>query len=180
MLELKDALLEVDGRRLFAPLSLIAREGQLTCVSGPHGVGKTLLVRAMLGLQPLAGGFVSIDGELITPQSAPVFRRFIGYLPQAVLPAAVTFVPPTDDLESVWAPDMGTSRPRAAKPVDALQVAIPPLSAKQLIIADDPEPSQAEELLALAAGGRTVIVMSQRQEFLDVAHQKVTIEPQFL
>ena len=59
MLELKDAVLVVEGRQVLPKVSLIARDGQITCISGAHGSGKTLLARVMLGFQPLAEGFVT-------------------------------------------------------------------------------------------------------------------------
>ena len=43
MLELKDATLSVDGRLLMDRLSLMAHKGQMTCITGPKGCGKTLL-----------------------------------------------------------------------------------------------------------------------------------------
>jgi len=57
-------------------------DGQIISISGSHGVGKTTLLRAILGLIPIDGGYISIDGELLTPKSAPYFRRQMAYVPQ--------------------------------------------------------------------------------------------------
>ena len=75
MLELKDATLTLEGRELFRGLSLMALDGQLTCITGRAGVGKTAIIQVMLGFVLLDDGLVSIDGELLTPLSAPVFRK---------------------------------------------------------------------------------------------------------
>ena len=85
MLELKDASLTIEGRELFKKLSFMALDGQLTCITGPAGSGKTAMVQVMLGFLPLDDGLVSIDGELLTPKSAPFFRRQMAYVPQRLL-----------------------------------------------------------------------------------------------
>ena len=182
MLELKDALLEVDGKPLFQRLSLMARDGQLTCITGAHGIGKTLLARVMVGLHPLDSGYVSIDGELLTPLSAPVFRRMTVYLPQPVEPITVDFEPDTSDLECVW----GTTIQPHPRPLplgrgvySAEGNYSPPQGEEPgvgLYIADDPNVSQLEYLKSQAIQGRTVIVMSQRQEYLTAADQLITLE----
>jgi len=63
-------------------LSLAVKDGQLLSVRGAQGAGKTTLLRALLGLIPIDGGHISIDGELLTPLSAPYFRRQTAYVPQ--------------------------------------------------------------------------------------------------
>lgn len=63
-------------------LSMTVESGQLVCITGRQGSGKTTLLRAMLGLLPVSEGHISIDGELLTPQSAPYFRRMMAYVPQ--------------------------------------------------------------------------------------------------
>ena len=63
-------------------LSLTVADGQMVGLSGSQGSGKTTLLRAVLGLIPIDGGHISIDGELLTPKSAPYFRRQMAYVPQ--------------------------------------------------------------------------------------------------
>lgn len=63
-------------------LSLTVEGGQLLCLTGEPHCGKTTLLRAILGFIPVDEGFVCIDGELMTPQSAPYFRRQTAYVPQ--------------------------------------------------------------------------------------------------
>ena len=60
MLELHDVTI---GQQISA-LSLTVSEGQLVTITGSKGSGKSLLIRAVLGLIPIDGGFISIDGEL--------------------------------------------------------------------------------------------------------------------
>ena len=82
MLELHDVMV----KPLQQTLSLTVDGGQLVCLSGPKGVGKTTVLRAVLGLQPIAGGYISIDGELLTPLSASYFRKDMGYVPTRLVP----------------------------------------------------------------------------------------------
>ncbi len=68
--------------QLIKDCSLMVSDGQLVCITGPQGAGKTTLLRAILGFIAIDGGHISIDGELVTPQSAPYFRRMTAYVPQ--------------------------------------------------------------------------------------------------
>jgi urea transport system ATP-binding protein len=64
-------------------VSLEVPDGTLVCLMGRNGMGKTTLLNAVMGLLPVRGGSVRLDGEDIT-HSAP-YRRAnagIGYVPQ--------------------------------------------------------------------------------------------------
>jgi len=179
MLELKDATLSENGRIWFANLSFVAAEGQLTCVTGE--AGKSALAAVLLGFTPLTEGYVSIDGALLSPQSVSVFRRQMAYIPQEHAVTAIDSQPETGDLESVWSaglPDGDAFRRRRQQPVRLAEVAtlLPPLSAREIIIADDPAPAQFSQLRRLADEGRTVVVMSCREEYVNMSDQLVRIE----
>ena len=53
----------VPGRTLVAGLSLELRPGDLVCVLGPNGVGKTLTLHTLAGLRPPDAGQVSLAGR---------------------------------------------------------------------------------------------------------------------
>jgi len=64
-------------------VSLFAERGQVTCVLGRNGVGKTTLLRAITGQQSVATGHIVWDGDDITllpPHQRA--RRGIAYVPQ--------------------------------------------------------------------------------------------------
>ncbi len=66
-------------------LSATIADGQLACLTASHAAaGKTILLRALLGFLPLDEGHICMDGELLTPLSAPYFRRQMAYVPQHV------------------------------------------------------------------------------------------------
>jgi iron complex transport system ATP-binding protein len=56
--------------------------GELVAVVGPNGGGKTTLVRALLGLAPLARGTVTLDGRPIHAWRRGELARVIALVPQ--------------------------------------------------------------------------------------------------
>ncbi|MEX3591978.1 MAG: ABC transporter ATP-binding protein [Burkholderia sp.] len=76
-LALDRGTLELGGRTILREVSLAVKAGEFVGVLGPNGSGKTTLMRAVLGLVPVSGGCISVDG-------APVARGnpAIGYMPQ--------------------------------------------------------------------------------------------------
>jgi urea transport system ATP-binding protein len=64
-------------------VSLTAEVGKITCVLGRNGVGKSSLLRAIVGHQPVSSGRILFDGADITHVRAHErARRGIGYVPQ--------------------------------------------------------------------------------------------------
>ena len=64
-------------------LDFSALEGTITCVMGRNGVGKTTLVKCILGLEPINSGEITLDGEAIHHLNTENrVRRGIGYVPQ--------------------------------------------------------------------------------------------------
>ena len=64
-------------------VSLTAKPGQVTCVLGRNGVGKSTLLRAICGHQPIsAGKIVWADADLKFLQPFERARAGIGYVPQ--------------------------------------------------------------------------------------------------
>ncbi|MFF4156713.1 metal ABC transporter ATP-binding protein [Streptomyces sp. NPDC001678] len=77
VLELRDTAVRVGGRTLWAGVNLTVGAGEFVAVLGPNGVGKSTLVRAVLGAMPVAAGEVRVLGA--RPGAA---GRRLGYLPQ--------------------------------------------------------------------------------------------------
>lgn len=54
-----------DAIHVAGPVNFSTEAGELICLLGPNGVGKTTLLRTIAGIQPQLNGTVSIHGELV-------------------------------------------------------------------------------------------------------------------
>src|SRR3974390_1134719 len=64
-------------------VSVTAEPGKVTCILGRNGVGKTSLLRALVGQHPVSRGRISWEGADITRlKPADRARRGIAYVPQ--------------------------------------------------------------------------------------------------
>ncbi len=64
-------------------VSITAGVGKVTCVMGRNGVGKTTLMRAIVGQQPISAGKISFGGQDIsTMRTEDRARAGIGFVPQ--------------------------------------------------------------------------------------------------
>jgi ABC-2 type transport system ATP-binding protein len=71
----------VRGGKLVLPgISLHVRAGAVTGLLGPSGSGKTTLMRAIVGVQIVEGGTVTVLGR---PAGSPENRTHVGYVTQA-------------------------------------------------------------------------------------------------
>jgi urea transport system ATP-binding protein len=69
--------------RVLNRLSLAVDDGQVVCVMGRNGVGKTTLLRTVMGLLPARAGHITFGGREIT--HLPPYRRArlgLAYVPQ--------------------------------------------------------------------------------------------------
>jgi len=71
------------GRPIVDGVSFSVAPGELVCLLGPNGVGKTTLFKTMLRLLPPCAGSVRIDGEDCAGWPARRFAQRVGYVPQA-------------------------------------------------------------------------------------------------
>jgi osmoprotectant transport system ATP-binding protein len=71
-----------DGRVAVGPIDLEIATGGATVLIGPSGCGKSTLLRLMIGLTIPDTGAVGFEGALVTPDSAPILRRRMGYVIQ--------------------------------------------------------------------------------------------------
>ena len=83
MLDLKDITLHYGHSQILHGVSLQAAVGEVTCVMGCNGVGKTSLMKAITGSHPRSGGEMLLDGEAlgVLPSHA-LAQKGIAYVPQ--------------------------------------------------------------------------------------------------
>src|SRR5215470_13178342 len=83
MLEVRDINLYYGAAQALRGVSITAQPGKVTCVLGRNGVGKTSLLRALIGQYPIASGSIIFDGADITAlKPYERARRGIGLVPQ--------------------------------------------------------------------------------------------------
>lgn len=83
MLEVKDLTLHYGGSQILYGVDLEAKAGEVTCLMGTNGVGKTSLLKALAGVHPASGGTITLDDEELGKMSAHArAQRGIGYVPQ--------------------------------------------------------------------------------------------------
>ncbi len=82
-LSIKKLDLHYGAAQALKGVSLDVAPGSITCVLGRNGVGKSSLLRAVMGLQPVSGGEIAFDGQPIS-RMAPHLRvkSGLGYVPQ--------------------------------------------------------------------------------------------------
>jgi len=77
VLHVRGAALQRGDRELWSGLDLTVQPGEFIAVLGPSGSGKTTLLRAILGLQPLSAGEITVAGGPVRKGNPR-----IGYIPQ--------------------------------------------------------------------------------------------------
>ena len=83
MLDVKAIDLHYGAAQALRGVSLQAELGEVTCVLGRNGVGKTSLLDALAGQQPISGGSIQWEGADITRlKPYERARRGIAYVPQ--------------------------------------------------------------------------------------------------
>jgi urea transport system ATP-binding protein len=83
LLNVQDVNQFYGGSHILRKLAFDARIGEVTVVLGRNGVGKTTLLKSLMGVVPVKSGSIVLDGQDLT--HAPPYERVrkgIGYVPQ--------------------------------------------------------------------------------------------------
>src|ERR1700739_1266883 len=83
MLKVDNISLYYGAAQALGGVTIAAEPGKVTCVLGRNGVGKTSLLRAMVGQYPISGGSITLEGTDITAlRPYERARRGISLVPQ--------------------------------------------------------------------------------------------------
>ncbi|MEV1287600.1 ABC transporter ATP-binding protein [Micromonospora sp. NPDC049679] len=182
-IEVRDLVVERGRRRVLDGISCAIPRGSVTGLLGPSGSGKTTLMRAIVGVQIIRSGTVTVLGH---PAGTAPLRRTLGYLTQAPSVyadltvrenaryfAALSGLPGTDADQAVA--DVGLAA--AARQIvgtlsggqrSRASLACAIVGKPALLVLDEPTVGQDpvlradlwERFHALAAGGTTLLVSS--------------------
>ncbi|MEV0667070.1 ABC transporter ATP-binding protein [Actinomadura luteofluorescens] len=181
--EVRDLRVERGGREVLHGLTFDVPRGSIVGLLGPSGCGKTTLMRAIVGVQIVRSGAVTVLGE---PAGSPGLRRRVGYATQtpAVYAdltvaenlryfASVLGAPRSDVARVIDEVGLGRSRDQTAATLSGGQLsranlAVALLGAPELLVLDEPtvglDPVLRQELWELfrelAERGATLVVSS--------------------
>ena len=83
MLKTEGLTLHYGGSQILYGIDIHAKAGEVTCIMGTNGVGKTSLLKALAGAHPRSGGKVILGGDEVgceLPQA--MAKRGLGFVPQ--------------------------------------------------------------------------------------------------
>ncbi|MBW5444928.1 ATP-binding cassette domain-containing protein [Cohnella sp. CFH 77786] len=87
MIEAVRATKKFGRKTVLRNLSMTAEKGQITCLIGINGAGKSTLLKAIMGLTPLSGGQIRIDGA---PIGKAVYEK-VAFVPDTLpMPPSMT------------------------------------------------------------------------------------------
>ena len=87
LLEIKNISFNYDDEKIFSNISFSIKKGEVLCILGPNGTGKTTLIKCLNGLYEIGSGEILIHGENIKNLSFKEISRYIGYIPQSHIPS---------------------------------------------------------------------------------------------
>lgn len=183
-LELNEVLLR--GEDL--PLSLLADEGVLTCITSGTAALRTRWLHVLMGFERPADGYVSIDGEpLHDGGSIAHLRRHIAFAPACLdtVGEIVPYEPPTTAdvlalrsnrrLSIAEADIIGEEHRTGATGQKARLLAVAVLRQTPVLLVDSPSAASAAYLHDLAAKGRTLIVATDDETIIAQADNVVEL-----
>ena len=179
MLELNEVLIEGVHRTL----SLMAKAGELTCLTGGTAAQRTRWLLAMQGFENVTNGYISIDGEPLTPHSSRAFRKLMAYAPAQLCPQGEVTVYEPPSVQDVFSLKANRELPisngilgEEMRRVGGNQtesrvqlIAVAALLNKPVLMVDDPPVQAGDYLREWARQGRIVVAASNDEEVLKKA-----------
>lgn len=83
MIELKNLCCGYGNKPILSDINLTINTGELTCILGQNGTGKTTFFKTILGLLPSLEGEILYHGKSLNKYSSKNVARLISYVPQA-------------------------------------------------------------------------------------------------
>jgi glutamate transport system ATP-binding protein len=181
------------GRTIVSDTTFSADAGEIVALVGASGSGKTTVLRAIAGLEPLAAGSIAADGRVGMVFQFHYLFPHLSALENVVLaPVHVLRQSPAeaerrarDLLAQLDVDARAAAMPHELSGGEAQRVAIARALAVEpaVVLMDEPtaslDPARREELVdiikGLAAGGRTFVVATHDAGFVEACARRVLV-----
>ena len=87
LFEVKNISFSYNDEQIFSDISFSIGRGEVLCILGPNGTGKTTLIKCLNGLHDIDSGDILINGKNIKKLSFREISKHIGYIPQSHVPS---------------------------------------------------------------------------------------------
>ena len=166
------------GRSILRDVTFEIGAGEVMCVLGPNGVGKTTLLRCLTGLDPLQAGTVLLDGQDLARLPRRAIGQYIGLVPQGDAPAFSFSV--REMVEMGRAPHLGWMAAPGAADRAIAAYALEQLGIAHLAARAYPKLSGGERQMVLIARALAqqprVMVLDEPTAHLDFANQAQVLD----
>lgn len=199
MLKISKVSLSYGSKQVLRDVSFDLGRGEIGCVMGESGCGKTSLLRAVMGFETFSSGSIEVDGITLSETTIDTLRHRIAYLPQELSLPSPTIremvnlpfsfkanrgVTLTDDLlrqEWSW---LGLDTRLLSHSPNAVSVgqrqrimlSVCGLLGKPLIIADEPTSALDEESTMMVARYMKMLAHERQTAILAVTHSRPLAE----
>jgi iron complex transport system ATP-binding protein len=82
-LDVKNISFSYNDEEIFSDISFSIGKGEVLCILGPNGTGKTTLIKCINGLHEIDSGEILINGTNMKKLSFREISKHIGYIPQS-------------------------------------------------------------------------------------------------
>ena len=87
LFEVKNISFSYNDEEIFSDISFSIGSGEVLCILGPNGTGKTTLIKCLNGLHDIDSGDILINGKNIKKLSFREISKHVGYIPQSHIPS---------------------------------------------------------------------------------------------
>ena len=196
MLKISNVSLSYGSKQVLSDVTFHLQRGELGCVLGESGCGKTSLLRAVMGFEVCSSGSIEVDGIVLSANTIDSLRQRIAYLPQELsLPSPTIWemvkipfsfkankgVEVTEELfQNEW-PRLGLDIRLLNRPSNSVSVgqrqrimlSVCCLLGKPLIIIDEPTSALDSDTTLLVANYLKTIARERNASILAVTHSHI-------
>ena len=87
LFDVRNISFSYEDELIFSNISFSIEKGDVLCILGPNGTGKTTMIKCLNGLYDIDDGEIFINGKNIKTSSFSEISKHIGYIPQSHVPS---------------------------------------------------------------------------------------------